>query len=79
MSALFVVGVDRREHIAIGVALELAAQHGGYAQLAQHLEQLAALVGGDVDHGVERAALKVLACAVALMRRRRLQDNGQIG
>ena len=79
MSALFVVRVDRREHIAIGVALELAAQHGGYAQLAQHLEQLAAFVGRDVDHGVERAALKVLACAVALMRRRRLQDNGQIG
>ena len=78
-SALFVVRVDRREHIAIGVTLELAAQHGGHAQLAQYLEQFAALVGGDVDYGVERAALKVLACAVALMRRRRLQDNGQIG
>ena len=61
------------------MALELATQNGGYTQLAQHLEQLAALVGGDVDHGVERAALKVLACAVTLMRGRRLQDNGQIG
>ena len=65
VSALFVVRVDRREHVAIGVALELAAQHGGYAQLAQHLEQLAAFVGGDVDHGVERASLKVRGCAHA--------------
>ena len=78
-SALFIVGVDRREHIAIGMALELAAQYGGYAQFAQHFEQLAALVRGDVDDCVERAALKVLACAVALVRGRRLQDNGQIG
>ena len=77
--ALHVVGVDGGEHVAVGMALELAAQDRGDAQVAQGVEQLAALVGGDVDHGVDRAAGQVAQHALALVVGGRLQQDGQVG